>query len=94
MTNVEFNDETNLSQKKIMYSKIASSAQPPALVVSLIKHKIVKNEKQALWVLIGVIIICVAVSFYLFRSVSGGNVKTPSADDITAHLNALNNGIK
>lgn len=61
---VEFNDEQN--QNRVLYGRFAQSSQAPKLVTWLLKIGIAKNETQANYILIGVAIIALISSFYIF----------------------------
>lgn len=68
---VEFNDEYNLN--KTSYTQQTIGSQTPKLVGILLKTGIVKNENQANYILMLIVIIALSTSFFLFFKSSTEN---------------------
>ena len=94
MSDVQFDSDTNSAsqnnpRRKIMYSHFETSSTAPTAVLFLIKKKIVRNERQAMLVLLAGIVICIVTAYILFRS-TGSSVPF-SPDQALNSLSQRNN---
>jgi hypothetical protein len=60
---------------RVLESRFLASNQTPAMVRWMMKRGIAKTEQRAIYILLGVVIIAVAVSVFLFFS----SIKSPSS---------------
>jgi len=88
---IEFNDEQQNQNARFLYSRLQVSGDKPGVVNFLINHKIVKDEKGANLVLVGVTILFFALSVVLFMYASGSFDKKKTIGLPADLVNALNN---
>lgn len=63
MSNVEFEEGGN--QKKFLYSRFEPSNRPPGLIRLLMKIKFLRNETQALYVILACILAILITTFII-----------------------------
>lgn len=62
---VEFNEEGG---SPVLYSRVARSAQPPKLVLTLVESGLVKDERQARYVCLFLVIALFLLSAFLLTT--------------------------
>jgi hypothetical protein len=75
MNQVQFEEDNN--EFHIRSRRLFGEPETPTMVRFLLRTGIVKNEKQALYILVGIVIIALAVTIFLIRGGIGGG----SGDD-------------
>ncbi len=77
MVDVKFDEED--SGPHYTSRRILGEGVKPSMIGFLIKLGIVKNEQQAGYLLMGIIVVCFAITFYLYADLFGWF--TPSANE-------------
>jgi hypothetical protein len=72
MSDVQFEEE------KMSNNRYVGMGEPPMMVKFLLKHGLVKDEKQANYVLIAVAVISVILTIWVIRNTFGFGVTQPS----------------
>jgi len=76
MADVQFDEEDN--GPRFTSRRLLGERVKPSMVGFLTKLGIVKNEQQAGYLLMGIIVVCFAITFYLYAGLFGWFA--PSAD--------------
>ncbi len=74
MSNLQFDEQHG----PVMYSRFERTAEPPKIIRFLVDHNLAKNEKHAGFILLGVVVVSIIVSFYLLH----GAISPPSLKSI------------
>jgi hypothetical protein len=70
-SNIEFNEEQQAPNPRFLYSKFQASTEKPGVVNFLINHKIVKDERGANSILMGITVLFIVLSVFLFMYGNG-----------------------
>ena len=80
MSNVEFEGETQTQRASLLYSKFQTTHIRPKLVQFIIDRKLATSDTQANLMLLGVVVVCVVVTYTIWHFLGSGF--SPSSEDI------------
>ncbi len=69
MNNVEFDGDSgvNATGGRLLYSRVEKSSVPPKIIRYMLDRKIVRSEKQAQYMLLGLIIVCIVAAVVVLQ---------------------------
>ncbi|HEY9584218.1 MAG TPA: hypothetical protein VJI33_01365 [Candidatus Paceibacterota bacterium] len=86
MADVDFEEQNWQVPRRFDNDKKSGSA----ITNLILKTGLVKDAKQANYVLIGIVVLFIAITFYIFRSAMGGGGEAPADLDSTANASNQN----
>lgn len=67
MAEVIFDEDKGEKEFHIRSRRLFGDPETPTMIKFLLDHKIVKNEKQAMYILIGVVVVFLGATLYTYK---------------------------